>query len=138
MRYFIRFGRWRENEISSVVYRSIHIKDEIGVSVYDAAYIDGKYMICMPFPHTVSTMSTMENKLVSRPKEDPVFLVTGDVVGTGTEGEPLIRNVKIIKDITDQFEYVRGEEFEDKCDAQLDELRRLYNEAYARGERFLY
>ena len=32
-----------------------------------------------------------------------VYLVTGNIVGYGSDNEPLIRNVKIVQDVTETF-----------------------------------
>ena len=133
-RLFIRFNKWRDEEYSRVVYRSLHIKDEIGVSVYDAIKIDGKYHICLPMPHEPSTIDTLTSNLALH---DNVYLVSGDVVGTGTDGEPLIKNVKLIKDISDQFEYAKAGNWQEYCDKTHKKMVKMMDEAIARGEKFI-
>lgn len=135
-RLFIRFGEWSEDEVSRVTWRGLHIKDEIGVSVYNAAYIDDKYLICFPCPHTDSTIDTLSTML-EYGVNDGVFVVTGDVVGVGMDGEPLLKNVKLVKDISDQFAYAHYKVFEPAAEKRNEELKRLYDAALERGEKYL-
>lgn len=87
---FIRFGDIPTNERSSIYCGdSGKIGEEIGVSVYDAINIDGEWRIVMPKKMTYSTCVSLSGFI------DKEFqLVTGDLVGYGSDGEPLIVNVK--------------------------------------------
>ena len=42
-------------------------------------------------------------KEICRIKNQNVYLVEGDVVGRGPIGEPLLRNIKVIKNITKEI-----------------------------------
>ena len=97
MRYFIRFGEIPENERSGIYHVSEKIGEEIGVSVFDATCIDDEWRIVLPLNITEPLIIDLQNfGIYSRPIK---YLVTGDVVGKGTIGEPLIRNVKVIKNL---------------------------------------
>lgn len=97
MRYFIRFGEIPENERSGIYHISEKIGEEIGVSVFDATCIDDEWRIVLPLNITEPLIIDLQNfGIYSRPIK---YLVTGDVVGKGTIGEPLIRNVKVIKNL---------------------------------------
>lgn len=90
MKAFIRFGEIPQNERSSIhAGDSGKVGEEIGVSVYDAVKIDGEWRIVMPSKMSYSTCVTLSGFL-----EKEFKLVTGDIVGHGSDGEPLIVNVK--------------------------------------------
>ena len=48
---YIRFGDIPENEVSGVWCDTIKVREEKGVSVYDAVMIDGQWRIVLP--HTL-------------------------------------------------------------------------------------
>lgn len=88
---YIRFGQIPENERSSIgCGDSGKIGEEIGVSVYDAVKMDGKWRIVMPNKITYSTCVTLSGFI-----DREYMIVDGDLVGYGSDGEPLIVNVKI-------------------------------------------
>lgn len=88
---YLRFGSWPEDERS----RNFAISGkERGVSVYPARYdtvseswvydlSDGDYA-----PYTMSLAHALWRR--------PVYLVTGEEVGRGQDGEPLLRQVRIV------------------------------------------
>lgn len=88
---YIRFGAWSEKEQS---YHHWLKQPERGVSVYQAAY-DPKakayHMVRDPQLHGEVTVIG----LVVYTRR-PVYIVTGDEVGRGSDGEPLLRNLRII------------------------------------------
>lgn len=61
---------------------------ESGLSVFE---IDQNY-------NPVLSNEKLQKSYNSRLGKKKMYLVDGDVVGTGQDGEPLIRNVKIIKE----------------------------------------
>lgn len=80
---FIRFGDVPEDEKSYNYRDGFH---ENGVSVYNALfYPDGKYEILPENDIQVFGSISFSSR--------PVFRVWGDVVGTGSDGEPLLRNI---------------------------------------------
>lgn len=71
--------------------------EERGVSVYEAhKNINGTYSPVLPFPtNEMAFNSFITNVAYSTSNK---YLVTGDLLDeTGTDGEPLIKNVKILK-----------------------------------------
>ena len=87
---FYRFGEIPEDECSSIWNNNDEvIGKEKGVSVYEAhKNINGTYSPVLPFPIIYNVKYFTGNK----------YLVTGDLLDeTGTDGEPLIKNVKILK-----------------------------------------
>lgn len=49
---YIRFGDIYENEVSVVWCDTIKVREEKGVSVYDAVMIDNQWRIVLPHTHT--------------------------------------------------------------------------------------
>lgn len=81
---FIRFGDIPKNEKSFNYRDGFH---ENGVSVYNALfYPDGKYEILPENDIQVFGSISYSGR--------PAYRVWGDVVGTGSDGEPLLRNVR--------------------------------------------
>ena len=109
-RFYIRFGEIPKTE-KSKVYRNGDnaIGEEPGVSVYDAVFYDGEWKIIYPNPSTEHTAQDINDFVLDIARNNSfkrqAYLVSGDKVGIGQDGEPLIVNVKIIKNITSQFEY---------------------------------
>lgn len=97
---FYRFGEIPEDECSSIWNNNNEvIGKEKGVSVYEAhKNINGTYSPVLPF----STNEMAFNDFIYNVKyfTGNKYLVTGDLLDeTGTDGEPLIKNVKILKKI---------------------------------------
>lgn len=98
---FIRFGEWHPTERSRNYARG---GTEDGVSVYDVAWRskEKRWDVRMPTeadnPHgPEDTFWTLLKK--AEAGEDPVFILKGDVVGVGHDGEPLIRNIRVVKKV---------------------------------------
>lgn len=99
--HYIRFGEIPEDECSTEYEGSGDsqrpVKKLDGVSVYDC-YIDNRRhdgpQVVIPPNATARTLDTLWGLL--NYSDRPVYLVTGDRVGTGSDGEPLIKNVKIV------------------------------------------
>ena len=123
MKVFIRFGDIPKDEQSGIHYRSYYCGKEPGVSVYDCLiWGDGVPQIVLPTPYLEGALNTSTDLLIYD-KDRPVYLVTGDVVGHGHDNEPLLKNVKIIRDITKEFRAQLGDE-----NALHDELMKLAKE----------
>lgn len=95
---FYRFGDIPEDECSSIWNNNNEaIGKEKGVSVYEAhKNINGTYSPVLPFPTNEMAFNDFI-KLIGYFTGNK-YLVTGDLLDeTGTDGEPLIKNVKILK-----------------------------------------
>ena len=119
---FIRFGEIPKSERSSIHFHGIHVGYEIGVSVYYGVKINDRWHVVYPNPSNENTACTLQNFLGGQGPGAPnsnqkVYLVSGDVTGIGCDGEPLIKNVMIIEDLTDNFIY----------DANDDKAKELAN-----------
>lgn len=94
---FYRFGDIPKDECSSIWKTEEIIGKEKGLSVYEThKNINGTYSPVIPWP----TNEKAFNDFIYYLKyfKGPKHLVTGDLLDvTGTDGEPLIKNVKIIK-----------------------------------------
>lgn len=107
---YIRIGEIPKNEKSKIYRGDSVIGEEIGVSVYDAVQIDNIWRIAMPPSFKEGQGDTYETLIqevtqcryeIEHPRE--VYLVSGKKIGIGSDGEPLIKNIKIIKNISEQF-----------------------------------
>ena len=127
--FYIRFGEIPKDERSSIHYRGMYCGKEEGVSVYDCTFIHGNYHIIVPCPITMGGLDTLTDFLFYE-KDKPVYFVEGDGVGTGHDGEPLIRNVKIIADITDSFRSMQSSIDEDKLHNELLSLADKFKEGW--------
>lgn len=94
--YYIRFGEIPEGEKSKVWRGDIAEGELEGVSVYPAIIdSEGRISIGLTLPVTRTTLDTLTHLLAYDNRD--CLLVEGDYVGRGTDNEPLIKNVKIIK-----------------------------------------
>lgn len=79
--------------------KELKVGEELGVSVYEAhKNINGLYSPVLPMPTNTTTLDTFLYfiKYYSGKR----YLVTGDVLPfVGIDGEPLIINVKILKEL---------------------------------------
>ena len=97
---FIRFGLVPKNERSKIFKRGKPIGFEKGVSVYDCAKIRGKYLICLPYNCKECTVDSIHGCLLNHNiSGQKVFLVDGRIMGYVSDNDPLIKNVKILKEI---------------------------------------
>lgn len=96
---FYRFGEIPINEKSGIWKGEEKVGEELGVSVYEAhKNLNGLYSPVLPMPTNTSAFDTFLHliKYYSGKK----YLVTGDILPfVGMDGEPLIKNVKILKEL---------------------------------------
>lgn len=102
MALYLRFGEIPQDEYSTIHYRDMYCGKEKGVSVYKCVILQGEINIVLPTKCSQGTLDSLTGFLFYS-KNKPVYLVTGDMCGTGHDGEPLIRNVNILKDVTEKF-----------------------------------
>lgn len=96
---FYRFGEIPINEKSGIWKGEENVGEELGVSVYEAhKNLNGLYSPVLPMPATINTLDTFLHLI--RYYSGKKYLVTGDVLPfVGMDGEPLIKNVKILKQL---------------------------------------
>jgi len=87
---FVRFGDIPKNGKSKIYCGEVFEGYEKGVSVYEAIKDGDTIQILLP-SLTGSACVTLSFCL-----ERPMFEVTGEVVGKGSDGEPLLKNCKAI------------------------------------------
>ena len=105
MKKYIRFGRIPFNEKSKAYKSDISYKEENGVSVWDSIIVNNVYFPLLPNNPSESCAADYFYFLFSSKR---VFLVTGDELPQkGSAGEPLLKNVKIIKEMTDDYNYLK-------------------------------
>lgn len=104
--FYIRFGDIPEGEKSSVWRGDEFLGKENGVSVYPAFKHNGNIVLGLSLPITKTTLHTQQHLLEYDNR--PCYLVKGDYIGNGADGEPLIRNVEIVEEIKD-FRVKEGE-----------------------------
>lgn len=91
---FLRFGKIPNTNKS----QNYHTKKlENGISVYEYVYHENKYKII--FPHLTYSSCVSLSGCIDR----PCYLVEGQLVGFGSDGEPLITDVQIIKEVTSEL-----------------------------------
>ena len=104
MERFVRIGDIPLNEMSGVYRGETLIGHENGVSVYRAMKVDKHWHIIMPSPLRETTILTLlQMKCMLETGERKAFLCEGNIVGEGHDGEPLLKNVKILKDISEDI-----------------------------------
>ncbi len=106
--YYIRFGMWPKNERSQNFLAG---KDaqyfEKGVSAYHCSYdLDDDRWAIDPSVDYATVAGTMQSLIYGN---RPVFLVQGtEIKEEGSDGEPLLHNVKLIKQLDKNDVYVPG------------------------------
>lgn len=109
-KFYIRIGDIPSNEKSKIYRGESVIGEEEGVSVYNCIKLNNTYHIVMPIPLKEGQGMTYECFIqeitqcryeIENPRN--VYLVSGIEVGKGHDNEPLIKDVKILKDLTEQF-----------------------------------
>lgn len=119
---FYRFGEIPEDAYSSIWNNNNEvIGKEKGVSVYEAhKNINGTYSPVLPFP----TNEMAFNDFIYNVKyfTGNKYLVTGDLLDeTGTDGEPLIKNVKILK----KLQLMKTENISNYSEMSTEDLEEL-------------
>ena len=95
MKYYVRFGEIPKDEKSGIYdwKEQRIVRSENGVSVYDCCKIENEYRIVLPAQCKESTLDTLYGLLLD---EGDIYILSGDMVGTGSDNEPLIRNCSIV------------------------------------------
>ena len=92
---YVRFGEIPKNERSNVYCGdSGKVGEEKGVSVYEGIVREKKINIIMPcfdYGACVSLSGCLNRRC---------YIVKGKLVGYGSEGEPLLRDIKIVSEVS--------------------------------------
>ena len=106
---FVRIGNIPNDQKSNIYHRGDVVGQEKGVSAWHSVRINGKWQIAIPNPCTESTVDSIHGCLLEAiVSGQPVYLVSGEIVGYGSDGEPLLKNVVVLEDINDNFSYLRS------------------------------
>ena len=93
---YIRFGDIPESGFSTIYSHGEESGKEKGISCYRALIDENDVVhICLPLPFDSSKWNVFQGFILY--DDRPAYLITGDLVGYGSEGEPLLENVKIAK-----------------------------------------
>lgn len=97
---YIRFKKIPLDEISGVYDGDLgKIRDELGVSCYKAVKTNETYQIILPSLDDGCLYDLLHFIQDSKNGEIPIYLIDGDEVGIGTYGEPVLKNITIIKEL---------------------------------------
>ena len=108
---YIRFGKIPKNE-KSRIHLGDDIRFEIGVSVWDAVKLEDGYHLVAPLQGNSCTYTDFIK--MAFPQEwygdfvshEPIYVVSGEEVGRGSDNEPLLKNIEIIEELPfDYFNY---------------------------------
>lgn len=98
MNYYYRYGDIPTDEQSRIWNGEGYVGKENGVSVYEAHLNEeGEYVPVIPTPLTLDGLDDFYYHL--RYYRGKKYIVTGDKIGKGSDNEPLLKNVKIIKEL---------------------------------------
>lgn len=119
---YIRFGEIPEDGQSKVHRSDEIIRNEGGISVWKAVEDQGRYWPLLPDDPNENTIADYFSMLLDRYNSNRnVYLVTGTKLCIeGADREPLLMNVKIIKDISSY--YRKNKKVEDKILKDLIKL----------------
>lgn len=81
---------------------------EKGVSVFRGVVYKDNYLPIVEYPEKAGTILPMQGMFYHWDK--PVYIVKGNEIGLGSDGEPLIKNVHIIKRIFPEIYYITTKE----------------------------
>lgn len=99
---YIRFGDIPEDQLSKVHRGDQEVRSEGGISVWKAIESNCKYFPLLPKHPNDNTIADYFKHLLY--DDGKVYLVTGDELFLeGADREPLLMNVKVIKDITSYY-----------------------------------
>lgn len=102
---YIRFGEIPKDGKSKIHLGDAIVGEEPGLSVYEAVKADGEYYPILPENVNENGLVDYFEFLIRRHTNyQKVYLVTGDRIRIeGRDGEPLLQNVKVIKEITNTY-----------------------------------
>ena len=101
---YIRFGDIPKDGKSKVYRSGEVVKEEMGVSVWDCVFANDVPYPILPKGYNETSVSDYIGYLFGN-KE--VYLVTGREIGTGAVGEPLLENITVIREYTDDYECLK-------------------------------
>lgn len=102
---YIRFGE-KPQDGKSKISNTEH--KELGISVWRAVKVNNQYYPLLPDEPNENAIADYFDMLLN--SNSPVYLVTGEEIRfEGQDREPLLQNITILKDITNQFRERTGD-----------------------------
>ena len=108
---YIRFGKIPKNE-KSRIHLGDDIRFEIGVSVWDAVKLEDGYHLVAPLQGNSCAYTDFIKMAFPQEwygdfvSQEPIYVVSGEEVGRGSDNEPLLKNIEIIEELPfDYFNY---------------------------------
>lgn len=112
MNLYLRFKDIPRNKKSSIYRNSIKVGEELGVSVFELTEINGVLRVVFPVYIENSIMKNFDltpegysndfsmlwNEFIGN--QIPAYLVSGTEICKGSDGEPVIKDIKIIKKLS--------------------------------------
>lgn len=108
MKYYLRFGDIPTSGLSNIWLRDEIIGQELGVSVYDAVLMTDGWHVILPKPMTREVLHTLYGLIAEKRS---VYILSGEEIGIGTDGEPLLKDPQILSEITEDFWKKRNKYF---------------------------
>lgn len=100
--FYIRFGDIPKDEQSSIWRGEFEVGKENGVSVYPCVVNDdGTFSIGITLPITRTSLDTFRHLIEFDNRK--AYLVIGKFVGRGKDNEPLLKDIKVVREITSQI-----------------------------------
>lgn len=112
MNLYLRFKHIPRSKKSSIYRSSIKVGEELGVSVFELAEINGILRVVFPvyiensiiknFDSTPEGYSNDFSMLWNEFMDNliPAYLVTGTEICKGSDGEPVIKDIKIVRKLS--------------------------------------
>jgi len=100
MKQYIRFGELPRSGKSTIFFRGEPVGEEEGVSVWDCKQDGDKYIPLLPDVPNEDAKDDLFRMLNYTYMYGNVYLVTGREVGRGQDGEPLIANAEIVRELS--------------------------------------
>ena len=112
MNYYLRFKHIPRSKKSSIYRSSVKVGEELGVSVFELAEINGVLRVIFPVYIENSIMKNFDSTPEGYSNDFsmlwnefidnliPAYLVSGTEICKGSDGEPVIKDIKIIKKLS--------------------------------------
>ena len=100
MKNYLRFGDIPTSGLSNIWLNDQIIGQELGVSVYDAVLMTDGWHVILPKPITHKVINTLYILIAEKRS---VYILSGEEIGIGTDGEPLLKDPHILLEITKDF-----------------------------------
>lgn len=95
---YLRVGKIPPDGKSKIFYNGEYIVgQEAGLSTYEMIEIDGRYRLILPQKFSSFLLTDIQWNFSDLNKE--LYILSGDIVGYGSDGEPLLSDIKIFQEM---------------------------------------